>query len=178
MGWSYGGFVICDYLRAYGTAQIAGINFVGAAVTLSTAAFGTLIGPGFLDNIVGATTDDLPTNIDAIRSFVRACTYSQLPNRGDRDGDLLEHGRAGQDPGGSGGPCDQSDEVLAALTLPVLMSQEETGNSTGHGSAHFVDVSQEPSHPGTPRLGTPLFWRIPIGSTLSYRISRMTPIPV
>src|SRR5262245_48169730 len=47
VGWSYGGFVICDYVRAYGQLAIAGINFVGAAVTLDTAAFGVLIGPDF-----------------------------------------------------------------------------------------------------------------------------------
>ena len=32
VGWSYAGFVICDYVRAYGQDAIAGINFVDAAV--------------------------------------------------------------------------------------------------------------------------------------------------
>jgi len=32
VGWSYAGFIICDYVRAYGQDAIAGINFVGAAV--------------------------------------------------------------------------------------------------------------------------------------------------
>ncbi|RDJ03520.1 alpha/beta fold hydrolase [Rhizobium grahamii] len=79
VGWSYAGFVICDYLRVHGTAAIAGINFVGGAITLNKSAFGTLIGPGFLDHVIGATSDDLPRNIEAIRNFVRGCTYSQLP---------------------------------------------------------------------------------------------------
>lgn len=79
VGWSYAGFIICDYLRLHGTADVAGINFVGAAVTLNKSAFGTLIGSGFLDHVIGATGDDLPTNIEAIRNFVRGCTYSQLP---------------------------------------------------------------------------------------------------
>jgi pimeloyl-ACP methyl ester carboxylesterase len=73
VGWSYGPFVICDYIRAYGQDRIAAINFVEGAATLGEAAFGTLIGPGFLDHFVGATADDLPTNIAAMRSFVRAC---------------------------------------------------------------------------------------------------------
>jgi non-heme chloroperoxidase len=51
VGWSYGGFIICDYLRAYGQDRIAAVDFVGAATTLGEAAFGTLIGPGFLDNV-------------------------------------------------------------------------------------------------------------------------------
>jgi non-heme chloroperoxidase len=73
VGWSYGPFVICDYIRAHGQDRIAAINFVEGAVKLGEAAFGTLIGPGFIDNFVGATADDLPTNIGAMRSFVRAC---------------------------------------------------------------------------------------------------------
>jgi pimeloyl-ACP methyl ester carboxylesterase len=70
VGWSYGAFVICDYIRAYGQERVAAINFVEGAVRLGEAAFGTLIGPGFLDHFVGATADDLPTNIGAMRSFV------------------------------------------------------------------------------------------------------------
>ncbi len=73
VGWSYGSFVICDYVRAYGQDRVAAINFVEGAVKLGEAAFGTLIGPGFLDHFVDATVDDLPTNIRAMRSFVRAC---------------------------------------------------------------------------------------------------------
>ena len=47
VGWSYGSFVICDYVRAHGQEKIAAINFVEGAVKLGEAAFGTLIGPGF-----------------------------------------------------------------------------------------------------------------------------------
>jgi pimeloyl-ACP methyl ester carboxylesterase len=79
VGWSYAGFVICDYVRAYGQLAIAGINFVGAAVTLDTAAFGILIGPGFLDYVPGATADDLPSNIQAMRAFVHGCIARPLP---------------------------------------------------------------------------------------------------
>jgi pimeloyl-ACP methyl ester carboxylesterase len=80
VGWSYGAFVICDYVRAYGQDRIAAINFVEGAVKLGEAAFGTLIGPGFLDHFVAATADDLPTNIAAMRSFVRACLVKPVPD--------------------------------------------------------------------------------------------------
>ena len=79
VGWSYGAFVICDYIRKYGQERIAAINFVEGAAKLGEAAFGTLIGPGFLDHFVDATADDLPTNIRAMRSFVRACAAKPLP---------------------------------------------------------------------------------------------------
>jgi pimeloyl-ACP methyl ester carboxylesterase len=78
VGWSYGAFVICDYLRAYGADRVAGINFVEGAVKLGEPAFGTLIGPGFLDHFAGATADDLPTNIRAMRSFVRTCVVKPV----------------------------------------------------------------------------------------------------
>ena len=80
VGWSYGAFVICDYVRAYGQDRIAAIDFVEGAVKLGEAAFGTLIGPGFLDHFAGATADDLPTNIAAMRSFVRACVVKPVPD--------------------------------------------------------------------------------------------------
>ena len=79
VGWSYGGFIICDYIRAHGESQIAAIDFVGAAVTLGEKAFGRLIGPGFLDHFAGATADDLPTNIAALRAFIDACLVKPLP---------------------------------------------------------------------------------------------------
>ncbi len=79
VGWSYGAFVICDYVRAYGQDRIAAVNFVEGAVKLGEAAFGTLIGPGFLDHFVDATADDLPTNIRGMRAFLKACLAKPLP---------------------------------------------------------------------------------------------------
>ena len=43
------------------------------------AAFGTLIGPGFLDHFAGATADDLPTNIGAMRALVKAFPATPFP---------------------------------------------------------------------------------------------------
>jgi pimeloyl-ACP methyl ester carboxylesterase len=79
VGWSYGAFVICDYIRAYGADRVAAAAFVEGAVKLGEAAFGTLIGPGFLDHFAHATADDLPTNISAIRAFLRTCLANPLP---------------------------------------------------------------------------------------------------
>jgi non-heme chloroperoxidase len=73
VGWSYGAFVICDYVRAYGEDRVAAVSLVEGAVRLGEAAFGTLIGPAFLDHFAGATDDDLPTAIGTMRSFVRSC---------------------------------------------------------------------------------------------------------
>jgi pimeloyl-ACP methyl ester carboxylesterase len=123
VGWSYGAFVICDYVRAYGQEGIAAIEFVEGAVKLGPSAFGTLIGPGFLDHFAGATADDLPTSIAAMRAFLRACTAHPLgadefetalcwnlvvPAR-------VRANLAAREIDG--------DDVLRALTVPVLVTQ-------------------------------------------------------
>jgi pimeloyl-ACP methyl ester carboxylesterase len=71
VGWSYGSFVIGDYLRAYGQGNVAALDFAGGVVRLGPAAFGSLIGPGFLDHFADLTADDLPTRIRGVRA---SCT--------------------------------------------------------------------------------------------------------
>jgi non-heme chloroperoxidase len=79
VGWSYGGFIICDYLRAHGQDRIAAVDLVAGAVKLGPAAFGTLIGPGFLDHFADATADDLPTNIRGMRGLVKGWPATPYP---------------------------------------------------------------------------------------------------
>ena len=79
VGWSYGAFVICDYIRAYGQDRIRAVNFVAGAVKLGETAFGTLIGPGFLDHFADAISDDIPTSIRGMRGLVGAFAVSPLP---------------------------------------------------------------------------------------------------
>jgi len=76
VAWSYGGYVVTDYLRAYGEEGVAAVNLVGGAV-LRTPTFDH-IGPGLLENAGDACAPDLPTNIAAIRRFLRACTAKPL----------------------------------------------------------------------------------------------------
>lgn len=78
VGWSYGGFVISDYVRKYGQDKLAGINFLGGAVVLGEKAFFTLIGPGFLHHAPAACEQDAPTSIAAIRRFLHACFATPL----------------------------------------------------------------------------------------------------
>jgi non-heme chloroperoxidase len=79
VAWSYGGFIVADYIRTYGHAGIAGIDLVGAAVLLRPPSF-EHIGPGFLDNALDASAPDIRTNISAMRRFVRSCTARPLPD--------------------------------------------------------------------------------------------------
>ena len=77
VAWSYGGFVVGDYLGAYGDGAIASINLVGGAAMLKPPEF-EHIGPGFLENAPAAASPDLATNIAAMQRFLRACTHLPL----------------------------------------------------------------------------------------------------
>jgi non-heme chloroperoxidase len=77
VAWSYGGYVVADYLRAYGDARLGGIDLVGAAVILSPPTFDHL-GPGLLENAQAMCVPDLLANIAATRRFLRACTSTSL----------------------------------------------------------------------------------------------------
>jgi non-heme chloroperoxidase len=123
VGWSYGGFIICDYVRAHGQDRIAAIDFVAAAVTLGEAAFGTLIGPGFLDHFADATSDDLPTSIQGMRALVRAFPVKPFPP--DEVETLLASSMAvpAQIRSNLMAREIDGDDVLPTLEVPLLVTQ-------------------------------------------------------
>jgi pimeloyl-ACP methyl ester carboxylesterase len=123
VGWSYGAFVICDYLRAYGQDRIGAIEFVGGAVKLGEAAFGPLIGPGFLDHFANATSDDLPTSIRGMRGLIAAFSANGLPSAEAETllaASMTVPGRIRANLAARERDC---DEVLRALKLPLLVTQ-------------------------------------------------------
>jgi pimeloyl-ACP methyl ester carboxylesterase len=123
VGWSYGAFVICDYLRAHGQGDVAGINFVEGAVRLGPAAFGTLLGPGFLDHFADLTADDLPTNIRAARAFVRACVATPLPEHVLETALCWNMSVPARIRANLAAREIDDDDMLRELTVPVLVTQ-------------------------------------------------------
>jgi len=123
VGWSYGAFAICDYIRAYGQDRVAAINFVEGAVKLGEAAFGTLIGPGFLDHFVDATSDDLPTNIRGMRSFVRTCLAKPVAAEDFETALCWNMAVAPRVRASLGAREIDDDDVLRGLVVPLLVTQ-------------------------------------------------------
>ena len=123
VGWSYGAFVICDYIRAYGQDRVAAINFVEGAVKLGEAAFGTLIGPGFLDHFADATADDLPANIRGMRGFVRACLAKPVPAEDFETALCWNMAVAPRIRASLGAREIDDDDVLRDLGVPLLVTQ-------------------------------------------------------
>ena len=121
VAWSYGGFIVTDYVRAYGDRDIGAINLVGGAVMLRPPGFDH-IGPGFLENAPDACRPDLAANIAAVRRFLRACTTRPLG-----EDDLISAlcGNMVVPPEVRGAliarPIDGAD-VLSRLSVPVLVS--------------------------------------------------------
>ena len=122
VGWSYGPFVICDYIRAYGQDCLGALDFVAGAVRLGEAAFGTLIGPGFLDHFADATADDLPSSIRGMRSLVSAFSMAPLP-RADTEtllaASMTVPARVRANLAARDIDC---DDVLGALEVPLLVT--------------------------------------------------------
>jgi pimeloyl-ACP methyl ester carboxylesterase len=123
VGWSYGAFVVSDYVRAHGQQRIAAIVFAPGVTRLGEAAFGTLIGPGFLDHFADVTADDLPTSIRGLRGLVGAFAAKPLPAE---DVETLLCSGMAVDPrvrANLGARTIDDDDVLRALTVPLLVAQ-------------------------------------------------------
>ena len=137
VGWSYGGFIICDYLRAHGQDRIAAVDFAGAVVTLGAAAFGTLIGPGFLDHFPDVTSNDLPTNILGMRALVKG--WPATPYPAEEVETLLCSGMAvpARIRANLAAREIDGDDVLRTLEVPLLVS---------HGRADTVVLPAMAEH--------------------------------
>jgi non-heme chloroperoxidase len=77
-GWSYGGYVICDYIRKYGQDDLSGLIFIAAATEMGRAEANALLGPYFLQLIPGFFSTDYSEGIAALRNFLDLTTYAPL----------------------------------------------------------------------------------------------------
>jgi non-heme chloroperoxidase len=81
VGWSYGGFVIGDYLRIYGDAAISGVNLVSGAVGIGPRWFGPLIGADFVEYAPLAASEDQAVALKAIQSLLHRMAVRDVPAR-------------------------------------------------------------------------------------------------
>jgi non-heme chloroperoxidase len=147
VAWSYGGFIVTDYIRVYGEERVAGINLVGASVLMKPPTFDH-IGPGLLENAEGACAPDLATSIAAIQRFLASCTAQPL-NRDDWSTALCwnivvpSEVRAALIAREIDG-----DDVLSKLSVPVLVTHGRSDAIVLPSmAAHVLDVCRtaEPS---------------------------------
>jgi non-heme chloroperoxidase len=132
-GWSYGGRIMADYLKIYGTANLAGLNYVDAGVKAEPSFFG----PN-LKNLAPMASEDLATNIAATRVFLHGC-FSKQPTQEEYETMLSFNMmvppkvRAGL----SGRPLDAT-EVMSKLTIPVLVTHGAEDRNAKVGVAKYT----------------------------------------
>lgn len=140
VAWSYGGFIVTDYLRAYGEDRIGAVNLVGAAVMLKPPTFDH-IGPGFLENAPDASLPDLATNIAAVRRFLGVSTAEPLEPD---DWSAALAWNMVVPPEVKGALISRQidgDDVLAGLSVPVLVTHGRSDSIVLPSMAeHVLDV--------------------------------------
>jgi non-heme chloroperoxidase len=76
--WSYGGMVICDYLRVYGESNLGGVHFVSAISKLGTEAANEVIGDEFFANATRSMSDNTEECIAGIQAYIRQSTFIEM----------------------------------------------------------------------------------------------------
>jgi non-heme chloroperoxidase len=123
VGWSYGGLVICDYLRFHPDTPLQGIEFVCPWTTLGTPAAQQEISPAVFALVPGLTSNTVGTAVAAVSDLIGLAFEKPLaaeplfrtlgfnlvvpPNV---RADLLDRTL-------------DNDDVLAQLQVPVLVTQ-------------------------------------------------------
>lgn len=77
VGWSYGGEIICDYLRHHGQERIRGIHFVGAVSRLGNSAL-RFMGKEFLALAAGFGSGEVEQCVDTLKQFTRLCSHKEI----------------------------------------------------------------------------------------------------
>jgi non-heme chloroperoxidase len=76
-GWSYGGLIICDYLRQQGEGRIGGINLVGAVSKLGTDPAFAVLAPRFQAIVPGFFSSDVEESVGSLAQLVRLCMHEE-----------------------------------------------------------------------------------------------------
>lgn len=79
--WSYGGYILCDYLTIYGEQFLGGINLVGAATKMGSPDANALLAPEFLALVPSLLSEDIKTSVEALTSFIHLVAPSALSER-------------------------------------------------------------------------------------------------
>lgn len=136
-GWSYGGFIINDFVRHHGQENVGGLNYVGAATDINVETSYRFLGEGWAGLLPGADGSLANTVFSesaeeasiAMRTFVRRCFARPLP----RSEELAMLGLNLLCPPrvrlGLFSRSFRNDDILAGITVPVLVS---------HGAADTI----------------------------------------
>jgi pimeloyl-ACP methyl ester carboxylesterase len=164
VGWSYGGRIMADYLTTYGTANVAGLNYVDAGQKADP----SFVGPN-LKNQPAMMSDDLAANITATRAFLHGC-FSIQPTQSEYEEMLAFNMMVPPKVRlALGNRPLQVDDMLRGLKVPVLVTHgAEDKNSNliaaeytakmipGAKLSVYQGVGHSPFFEATPRFNAEL----------------------
>lgn len=164
VGWSYGGRIMADYLTTYGTANVAGLNYVDAGQKADP----SFVGPN-LKNQPAMMSDDLTANIAATRAFLHGC-FSVQPTQSEYEEMLAFNMMVPPKVRlALGNRPLQVDDMLRGLKVPVLVTHgAEDKNSNliaaeytvkmipGAKLSVYQGVGHSPFFEATPRFNAEL----------------------
>jgi non-heme chloroperoxidase len=138
VGWSYGGFIVCDYVREYGDSNLGGIVFVDAGTQLGTEDAKTHYGPGFLKPLPGLLDPRQEINIPSTIEFIKGVTLDPLPSQEFQE--VLAYNMAVSPEVRLGLISRQidSNDALAKIKVPVLILQGERDQLVLPAAADYI----------------------------------------
>jgi non-heme chloroperoxidase len=132
-GWSYGGRIMADYLKTYGPGNLAGLNYVDASQKSDPA----FAGPN-LANLPLMASEDLATNIEATRRFVRNC-FEKQPSQDEYEAILSFNMMVPPKVrAGLSGRMLELDDILKSLKLPVLVTHGDKDKNSNLITAEYT----------------------------------------
>jgi non-heme chloroperoxidase len=137
VGWSYGGFIVSDYVREYGDSNLGGIVFVGASTQLGTEDAKTHYGPG-LKPVTGMLDQRQEINIPSTIEFIRGFTVDPLPAQEFQE--VLAYNMAVPPEVRLGLLSRQidSNDALAKIKVPVLIVEGERDQLVLPTAAEYI----------------------------------------
>ncbi len=121
VGWSYGGFIISDYVREFGDSNLGGIDFVGALTQLGTEDAKNHLGPGL--EPVGRMLDPRQEiNIPATVQFLKLATAAPLSAEEFQQAFAYNMAVSPEVRLGLLSRKIDGNDALAKITVPVLIS--------------------------------------------------------
>lgn len=78
-GWSYGPFVVLDYIRRYGEERIGGLQFVGAITKLGSEDAISVLSPEFLTIVPQLFATDSETSVSGLTTLLQLC-FAEKPS--------------------------------------------------------------------------------------------------
>ncbi len=157
-GWSYGGVVICDYLRFYGEDNIGGVHFVGAATMLGEKLM-PFIGKEFASFQKGVFSAEVEESVTATQRFVRLCVHEE-PTPEDLyfflGFNMLVPPQVRT---GAFNRSLDNDDLLPTLRKPVLITHGEKDDIVGLDIAKYIAARIKHARTSYyPNIGHAPFW--------------------